>query len=92
MRSLTVSLTVFAISAPVLAKAANPRNDTLTATIRQKGYSCGRIVSAQKDLGRSLQGRTLWYVECDDGNDQVFYKANHKPEVVKLITHKRPSR
>ncbi len=92
MRRLSIGLTILAVTASALAEAAGPRDDTLTATIRQKGYDCGRIVSAQKDLGRSLQGRTLWYVECDDGNYQVVYKANHKPEVVKLITHRRPSR
>ena len=92
MRWLSVGLTILAVGAPALAEAASPRDDTLSATIRQKGYSCDRVVSAQKDLGRSLQGRTLWYVACDDGNYQVLYKANHKPEVVKLITHKRPSR
>ncbi len=92
MRRLVAGLAILVFAMPVLAEAQSARDSTLIATIRQKGYSCDRVVSAQKDLGRSLQGRTVWYVDCHDGNYQVLYKANNKPEVVRFITHKRPSR
>ena len=90
-RSL-LGLAVLAIALPLAVEASSVRNDTLKATIEQSGHSCDRVASAQKDILRSGQDRTLWFVDCDDGRYQVLYDGDRTPQVESLLRPRRPSR
>ena len=92
MRKSILGLTAIAILAPIAAEAASSRNETLRATLRQNGHECGRVISAQKDMGRSNQNRTIWYVDCDDARYQLRYNGDSTAQVVPLLRPRRPSR
>lgn len=92
MRKLILGLAAAAIFAPIAAEAASSRNETLRATLRQNGHECGRMLNAQKDLGRSTQNQTIWYVDCDDARYQLRYNGDSAAQVVPLLRPRRPSR
>ena len=92
MYRISLGLAVLALALPLAVEASSVRNDTLRATIEQSGQSCDRVESAQKDILRSTQDRTLWFVDCEDGRYQVLYDGDRAPQVESLLKPRRPSR
>ncbi len=92
MRRTFLGLVVLAAAIPLAAEASSTRNDTLRATIEQSGNRCDRVAHAQKDILRSGDDRTLWYVSCDERRYQVLYDGDSAPEVRPLLRQRRPSR
>ena len=78
-----------AMLATVLAPGAAPRAQGVDAgfvadAVRDRGFACKDVVSAERDAAASRPDEAVWILTCSDGRYRVRFKGDTGPQVEQL--------
>ena len=82
MRRLALALALSALPGAVVL--AQDVAATLADTVRDRGHTCAKVISAAHDEAASRPDEQVWILTCSDARYRVRYPGDTAPQVERL--------